>query len=67
MNVAKRVGFNSNTCALHIMGGGAYIMRRYLKFDGIDVTWDLDVHSNAKGYEAFCKQSLRKQGVIIHE
>lgn len=65
---AKRIGYNPNTCALHLMGGGANIMKVYADLEGVaDVSFDLDVHSNAKCFESFCKQALRKQGVDFYE
>lgn len=67
MHIAKRIGYNANTCSLHIMGGGAYVVRQYAVLDDKKVTWDMDVHSNAKGYESFCKQNLRKQGVDFYD
>lgn len=64
---AKRVGYNPNTFSLHLMGGGSNIMKVYANLVDIDVTFDLDVYSNAKCFESFCKQALRKQGVDFYE
>lgn len=65
---AKRVGYNPNTYSLHLMGGGANIMQDYAELEEYpNVSFDLDVHSNAKCFEAFCKQALRKQGVDFYE
>ena len=67
INEAKRVGYNPNTYSLHIVGGGANIMSKFADLNEYDLSYDLDVHSNAKGFEWFCKQNLRKQGIDYYE
>lgn len=64
---AKRVGYNPATYVIHLLGGGSNIMKTYAELEENDATFDLDIRSNAKCFEAFCKQVLRKQGVEFNE
>lgn len=54
-------GYNEKTMKMYILGGGAKLLEHFGSFDKNRITFDFDIHANAKGYEYFCYVALRRK------
>lgn len=50
-------GYDPRTMKLYVMGGGSCLIQNFGDFDPSRVTFNNDIHANAKGYEALAAMS----------
>ena len=56
-------GYNPELVKLHLMGGGACIVRNFGKLESGNVFINTDIHATAKGYQFLAERELRMGGV----
>ena len=67
MRRLREHGYNPELVKLHLMGGGACIIRNFGKMDSGNVSFNMDIHATAKGYQYLAEQELRTGGVSIEK
>ena len=55
--------YNDKIMKLHIIGGGARIVKAVGKYNKERTTFDTDICSTAKGYEYFCYMKFRRDSI----
>lgn len=52
-------GYDPRTMKLYVMGGGSCLIQNFGDFDSSRVTFNNDLHANAKGYETLAAMTLK--------
>lgn len=60
-NILREEGYSLSTTQFCIGGGGATVVKNYSGYNQKNITYDLDVHANAKAYEKLVKIALERK------
>lgn len=58
-NSIREFGYNLKTTPIVFVGGGAVVMKNFSNYDAKNITYNLDVKANAKGYEQLATIGLK--------
>ena len=56
----REAGYDPKTMRLHVLGGGSCLIRNFGEYDPARVTFNNDIHANAKGYEHLALAGLKR-------
>ena len=58
-NSIREFGYNLKTTPIVFVGGGAVVMKNFGSHDAKNITYNLDVKANARGYEQLATMGLK--------
>ena len=58
-NSIREFGYNLKTTPIVFVGGGAVVMKNFGSHDAKNISYNLDVKANARGYEQLATMGLK--------
>ena len=59
-NSIREFGYNLKTTPIVFVGGGAVVMKNFGSHDAKNISYNLDVKANARGYEQLATMGLKR-------